>query len=65
MGTVLIVIIVLANSNNSENITSRNDARQDLKLLWLHGGITETHDGFRRTVEHSPVHALVCCHSWT
>ena len=37
----------------------------DLKLLWLHGGITKTLDGFSRSVEHSLVHALVCCRSWT
>ena len=30
-------------------------------LLWLHGGITKTLDGFCRSVEHSLVHALVCC----
>ena len=37
--------------------------RIDLKLLWLHGGITKTLEGF--SVEHSLVHALVCCRSWT
>ena len=37
----------------------------DLKLLWIHGGITKTLDGFCRSVEHSLVYALVCCHSWT
>ena len=39
--------------------------RVDLKLLWLHGGITKTLDGFCRSVEHSLVHVLVCCRSWT
>ena len=32
-----------------------------MKLLWLHCGITKTLEGFCRSIEHSLVHALVCC----